>query len=176
MGKRYYWLKLKDDFFSSKRIKKLRRLAGGDTFTIIYLKIQLLAMKTDGVIKFTGLETDFVDELALDIDEEPENIRLTLAYLLNTGLAETSDNVSFFFPYAVENVGSETASAKRVRKYRERQALQCNDDVTQVKRLCNGEKEIESEIEIDTETEERKAIKENEAENALEILKARLNL
>ena len=54
--KRYYWLRLHDDFFDSKRIKKLRRMAGGDTYTIIYLKMQLLAMKTDGIIKWTGLE------------------------------------------------------------------------------------------------------------------------
>ena len=36
--KKYYWLKLKDDFFNSREIKKLRRIAGGDTYTIIYLK------------------------------------------------------------------------------------------------------------------------------------------
>ena len=28
---KYYWLKLNKDFFNSKRIKKLRKLAGGDT-------------------------------------------------------------------------------------------------------------------------------------------------
>ena len=49
-GKRYYWLKLHDDFFNSKRIKKMRRMAGGDTYTIIYLKLQLMAMKKDGVL------------------------------------------------------------------------------------------------------------------------------
>lgn len=120
MSKRYYWLRLKDDFFSSKRIKKLRKLAGGDTYTIIYLKLQLLAMKTDGIIKYTGLEEDFADELALDIDEEADNVRVTLSYLLSTGLAETSDNVSYFFPYAVENTGSEVASTKRSRECRAR--------------------------------------------------------
>lgn len=168
MSKRYYWLKLKDDFFSSKRIKKLRKLAGGDTYTIIYLKIQLLAMKTDGIIRFTGLEEDFIDELALDIDEESDNVRLTLSYLLNTGLAETSDNISFFFPYSVENVGSETASAKRVRDYRKRNALQCNKSVTERKRI-----EIEIEKEIDTEDRKGKQGKESEA---LELLKERLCL
>lgn len=30
MAKRYYWLKLKADWFSDKRIKKLRSIAGGD--------------------------------------------------------------------------------------------------------------------------------------------------
>ena len=152
-GKRYYWLKLKDDFFTSKRIKKLRNQAGGDTYTIIYLKMQLLAMKTDGVLTWTGLEENFAEELALDLDEKPDDVEVTLLYLLKVGLAETQDQQHFFFPYAVENTGSEQASAKRVRDYRKRQeTLQCNatplqsnDDVTRVKRLCNGEKEIEIE-------------------------------
>ena len=30
MAKRYYWLKLPEDFFRQKAIKKLRRIAGGD--------------------------------------------------------------------------------------------------------------------------------------------------
>ena len=117
-GKRFYWLKLKEDFFTSKRIKKLRKLAGGDTFTIIYLKLQLLAMKSDGVLRWTGLEQDFAAELALDIDEDVENIKVTMAYLLSCGLAESSDNVNFLFPYAVENVGSEGSSAQRMREAR----------------------------------------------------------
>ena len=67
-SEKYYWLKLKDDFFSSKRIKKLRKLAGGDTFLIIYLKMQLIAMKNDGIIRYTGLEKTFAEELALELD------------------------------------------------------------------------------------------------------------
>lgn len=151
-GKRYYWLKLKEDFFTSKRIKKLRNMAGGDTYLIIYLKLQLKAMKTDGIIKFDHLEDNIADELALDLDENPDDIRATLIYLTNCGLAETSDTEQFFFPYAIENVGSENSSAQRVREYRERQkALHCNTDETQVKRIGNGEKEIEIEIEQEQE-------------------------
>ena len=37
MDKRYYWLKLFDDFFDSLRMKTLRRLPRGDTYLIIYL-------------------------------------------------------------------------------------------------------------------------------------------
>jgi len=141
--KRYYWLKLQDGFFQSKRIKKLRKIAGGDTYTIIYLKMQLIAMKHDGILTFSGLEQNFAEELALDLDEEPDNVSVTVNYLISCGLMETSDDVEYFLPYAVENVGSEGASAKRVREYRERQEgakpLQSNADVTQVKRLSNGE-------------------------------------
>ena len=147
-GKRYYWLKLKEDFFKSKRIKKLRNMAGGDTYTIIYLKMQLLSLRTDGVIQWTGLEERFADELALDLDEKPDDVEVTLMYLLKTGLIETADNISFVLPWVLENTGSETASTQRVRDFRQRQKmLQSNTDETQVKRLCNGEKEIEKEIE-----------------------------
>lgn len=157
-GKRYYWLKLHDDFFDSKRIKKLRKMAGGDTYTIIYLKMQLLAMKTDGILKWTGLEPNISDELALDLDESPEDVNVTLSYLLACGLAETSDDINFFFPFAVSNTGSEGASAKRVRDHRYRvKALQCNNEVTQVKQMCNGEKE--KEIEIETRDRDREKSK-----------------
>lgn len=144
-GKRYYWLKLQDGFFSSKRIKKLRKMAGGDTFTIIYLKMQLLAMKTDGYLRWSGLEDDFASELALDLDEDPDNVKLTLAYLINCGLVETSDNITFFLPWAVENTGSETSAAKRMRDMRER------NNVTPLLRDSYGEKEIEKEKEIEIE-------------------------
>lgn len=150
-GKRYYWLKLYDDFFSSVRIKKLRKIAGGDTYLAIYLKMQLLAMKNDGILKWSGIEDDFASELALDLDEEPENVKVTMSYLLSCGLAETNDSISYFFPFAVSNVGSEGSSAKRVREYRERlKALPCNNDVTQVKQIGNGEiRDKRQEIEIE---------------------------
>lgn len=147
-GKRYYWLKLQEDFFSSKRIKKLRRLAGGDTYTIIYLKMQLLAMRNDGILTYSGLEEDFASELALDLDEEPDNVDITIRYLLSCGLMETSDNREYFIPYVVANTGSEGSSAKRMRDYRERQASLCNKSVTQPLQICDGEKEKELEIDI----------------------------
>ena len=144
-GKRYFWLKLKEDFFSSKRIKKLRNMAGGDTYLIIYLKLQLKAMKQDGIIRFDHLEQNIADELALDLDENPDDVAATLIYLTSCGLAESSDNEQFYFPYAVENVGSESSAAERMRKMRER------NNVTPLLRDSYGE--IEKEIEIDTDTE-----------------------
>lgn len=152
-GKRYYWLKLKEDFFKSKRIKKLRNMAGGDTYTIIYLKMQLLSLRTEGVLQWTGLEDNFADELALDLDEKSEDVEVTLMYLLKTGLAETIDNVSFVLPWVLESTGSENASAQRVREFRERQKLlQCNTNVTEEKRECN----VEIELDIENRDREKK--------------------
>ena len=148
---RYYWLRLQEDFFKSLRIKKLRRLAGGDTFTIIYLKMQLMTLKSDGVLTYKGVEPTFAEELALDMDESADNVDITIRYLLSCGLLETSDDKEFFLPYAVENTGKEGSSAKRVREYRERKALQCNTDVTDAALHRYGEKEIEIEKEIEKE-------------------------
>lgn len=154
--KRYYWLRLYDDFFGSFRIKKLRKMAGGDTYVIIYLKMQLKAMKTDGVLQYRGLGTDFVDELSIDIDEEPDDVRVTLMYLISCGLAETNDQKTFFFPYSVANTGSEGASAQRMREAR---AKAKELPVNNVRTLCAhryGEKEIDTrDIDIDRDREEK---------------------
>ena len=79
--KKYFWLKLKDDFFRQKEIKKLRKIAGGDTYTIIYLKMQLLSLKLGGKLIYEGVEDTFADELALELDEDEDNVQLTLYYL-----------------------------------------------------------------------------------------------
>ena len=140
--KKFYWLKLKSDFFTSKRIKKLRRMAGGDTYTIIYLKMQLAAIKTDGVLQWTGVEDDFASELALDLDERTEDVQMTLAFLMANGLIETSDGESYFLPWVVENTGSETDAAERMRRMRER------NNVTPLLQGCYTEKEKEKKKEL----------------------------
>lgn len=153
--KRYYWLKLQNDFFSRKEIKRLRRIAGGDTLTIIYLKMLCRSLKDNGKLYYDGLDNDFVSELAMDIDEDTENVQITVNYLIKTGLLEQIDEVEYTLKDAESNTGTETAVAARVRKHRERRkALQCNTDVTAVKQLGNVEKEIEKEIEKDKEIEE----------------------
>lgn len=152
--KRYFWLKLHKDFFQRKEIKRLRKIAGGDTYTIIYLKMLLRSIMSDGKLYFDGLEDDFASELALDLDEKEENVQITIQYLLKSGLLEMCSDEEYYLPDTKDSTGCETAVASRVRKHRERKkALQCNADVTQVKQLCNGEIEIELEIEKKIEKE-----------------------
>ena len=159
MGKRYYWLKLREDFFRSKEIKKLRQRERGDTCTVIYQKMQLLAMKTEGVLRWSGLEERFAAELALDLDEGEDAVAETLRFLLETGLAEMPDEATLVLPSVLENTGSETAATQRSRECRARQkALQCSTDATQAQHLCSAEKEKE--------TEKEKKREETEGERA----------
>ena len=154
--KRYFWLKLHKDFFQRKEIKRLRKIAGGDTYTIIYLKMLLRSIMSEGKLYFDGLEDDFAAEVALDLDESEENVQITITYLLNSGLLEMRSDDEYYLPDTKNSTGCETAVAARVRRHREKQkALQCNADVTQVKHLCNGEIEKELDKEKDIEIEHR---------------------
>ena len=147
MGKRYWWLKLQEDFFRQVEIKKLRKIAGGDTYTVIYLKMMLLSLKNEGHIAYDCPESEFIENLALDIDEDEENVSVTVAFLLKHSLlveSEVESDVSL--PKAAEAIGSETAVAERVRKHREKiKALQCNTAVTDMKQLGNVDIDIDIE-------------------------------
>lgn len=120
MSKRYFWLKLRDDFFRSKEIKKLRRIAGGDTYTVIYLKMMLLSLSDGGKLYFDGVEDTFWEELALEIDEDETNVQVTVSFLLNVGLMEMVDEDTAFLTAIPEMVGSETDKAALMRKKRHR--------------------------------------------------------
>ena len=156
-NRRYYWLKLKEDFFTDKRIKRLRKISGGDTYTIIYLKLLLLSLKDSGKLYYDGVETDFIKELALTIDETEDDVMVTVNYIVAQGLMEIiTENDEYFLTEIPSLIGSETASTRRSRKSRGQKALQCNTGATPCNFLqqnCNGDIEIEKEIDIEIEKE-----------------------
>lgn len=155
MAKKYYFLKLNDDFFASKEIKRLRKLAGGDTYVIIYLKMQLLSLKNEGKLFYEGFDDSFCDELAMDLDEEPDNVSVTINFLIKHGLLQEITDEEYLLPGVINNISSEGSSAARVRKYREnKKALQCNNDVTlqsntNVTGVTNCNKKCNVDIDID---------------------------
>lgn len=145
MGKRYYWLKLPDDFFRQKPIKKLRRIAGGDTYTIIYLKMLLISLKNEGKLFFDGVEENFTEEIALELDEEEENVKVTVQFLMAQGLLQLIDESEYELTECSRMVGSESASAERMRRLRDKKVSQCDIGVTQQLHLSDVEKEKEIE-------------------------------
>ena len=147
---RYFWIQLTQDFFKSKEMKLLRKIAGGDTHTIIYLKMMLISLEDGGRIYYDGLADNLAEELSLVIDENIEDIKITLIFLESKGLLTKKSDRDYFLEQVPEMVGSETASARRVRKFRENKlALQCNNDVTKRNGDIDIEKDIDTEIDID---------------------------
>lgn len=168
-NKRYYWIQLAQDFFKSKEMKLLRKIAGGDTHTIIYLKMMLISLEDGGHIYYDGLADNLAEEIALVIDENVEDIKITLIFLESKGLLTRNSDRDYFLEQVPEMVGSETASARRVRKFRENQiALQCNNDVTK----RNGDIDIDTDI--DTEIEIEKDVDENPVSLIVEEYQSRI--
>lgn len=169
---KYYWLKLKEDFFDDKVIKYLRRLPEGPTLVIIYLKMQLKSLKTEGFLRYDGILPTCEEELALVLDESPMLVSGAINALEKMGVVERWENDVLYMKAMQELIGTESESAARVRKHREMQKLKenrtkmlqsnglpllCNAVVTG----CNTEIEIrdrekreEIEIEIDGEIDQ----------------------
>lgn len=120
MEKKLYWFKFKDDFFDNVKIKKLRKIAGGDTYTIIYLKLQLLSLKNSGYLFYEGIEDSFSKELALKIDEDDDDVEITINFLLKHEMLLETEDDKYILPETIRCIGSESLSSERVRKYREK--------------------------------------------------------
>ena len=167
-SKRFYWLKLQEHFFQDKAVKKLRRMPNGDTCVMIYLKMLLLSLSSSGELYFDGLEPDFHTELALTLDEDEELVRDTLEFLMRVHRLEQKSETVYYLPEVGAVTGSESASAERMRKARQKpadakpqepvqapaeacdtEAAHCDTPAAH----CDVEKEIEKELEIEKETE-----------------------
>lgn len=133
MAKKYYWIRLKTDFFKSLAMKKLRRIAGGDTYTIIYLKLLLLSADTEGVLYYEGIENSFAEEIASLLDEDEENVKITLQFITSVGLLEQKSADEYLLTEVPFIVGSETDKAQLMRNKRARDKqnlLESSNNVT----------------------------------------------
>lgn len=161
--KRYYWLKLEENYFDLKVQKALRKLPSGADMLICYLKMQLKYINKGGLIEYQEICNSIIEEIALDIDEEIDLVKMTITLLLKWKVIE-EENCNLYLSEMQDRIGSKTDVALRVAKHREKQKmLQCNNDVTK----CNSIKEIDIDIDID----KKKNIKEKkyygEFENVL---------
>ena len=160
-SKKYYWLKLPKDFFEDRAIKKLRSIAGGDTYTIIYLKMLLRTLEDDGKFVYEGIEDSIVEEIALDIDEKEEDVSVAISYLIKKGLMICTENEAELTRMH-EMIGSETDKAKLMRKIRSlknesNKVTENSNNVTNLlpdvtKCYTDIEKEIDKELDTNTDT------------------------
>jgi len=165
--KKYFWLKLPTDFFKDRCMKKLKRMAAGPTYLVIYQKMLLLSLENEGNIYFEGIEDSFEDEMSLELDENVEDIQMTLLFLVKYDLIEKKSENHYFMTQVPEMIGSETDSARRKRKSRNKlvtlsqQNETSSQDVTNCPAIKEKEKEKEKEKKnIDQKSEQSKKPKE----------------
>ena len=131
MAKKYYWLQLKSTFFSNRIAKKLLKAERGKIYALIYLKMLLFSVEKEGHLFFEGVERTFAEEIALVLDEEPEDVKATMETLENAGAMEQVAADEWFLTEMPEMLGSEWDSARRMRDHRAKKASHCDADVTQ---------------------------------------------
>ncbi|MBM6823521.1 phage replisome organizer N-terminal domain-containing protein [Veillonella magna] len=120
--KRFYWLKLKDDFFNpveNPEIARIMALPGGAECLVAYLKLMLASVKNRGKIFLKQLEDTPEDELALMTSERKDIIRMLLSFCFKANIIEagTEKGHSFYLLKQVAGMlDSETEDAARKRK------------------------------------------------------------
>ncbi len=174
---RYFWLKLEKNFFGDPKIKKLRKLPGGDTLAIIYLELMLLSIENDGILIYEGLENTFEAELSLTIDEDEKSILIVLNFLQQYNLLiEIQDRKNFCLTQNNWSIGSETQSARYKRNAKNNEIgnfppnfHQISEKIGNVKKKEKKQKKKEEELEKELE-------KELESDNSTTTAQAREEL
>ena len=133
-NKRFYWIKLRENFFQQETIDWLMEQENGSAYIVLYLKMCLLTANTSGeLIRTIGDMTipyepkKISQKTGFDID----TVNVALSLFKHLGLIEETQGGIPVMPEVKNMVGSESESAARVRKYRKKKkALQSNGDVT----------------------------------------------
>ena len=167
----YYWLKLHKDFFERKEVKLLRMTEKGELSVIIYEKMLLNALETDGVIYFEHLTETFEEELALALNEDVESVRTVIQFLTKKNLLTSVDD-GFYIETFSEMVGKESTSTERVRKYRQRKKEETEKMLHETNETlhvtnCNTEKSRERE-EKSREEKDKEKDKEIDIDNRVD--------
>lgn len=126
--RRFYWLKLKNTYFNQISQKKMKRQEHGTEMQVIYLRMMLLSINSEGCIYYQGVYDTLAEELAEEFDEPVELIEKTLNYLIDNHMITVDDADSYYLPEAVDCIGSETAAAERMRRNRARQNAEADQE------------------------------------------------
>lgn len=152
--KKYYWLKLKRDFFKRHDIRIIEEMPNGKDYILFYLKLLLESVDHEGELRFSDTIPYNEQMLAVITNTNIDIVRSAMRVFSDLKMVELFDDQTIYMCEVQKLVGSESTAAERVRKHREkRKMLQCNTDETK----CN------TEIEIYKEKEPKKEKKGEEA-------------
>ena len=138
--KRYYWLKLKENFFEEDTIEWLEEQPNGKEYCLIYLKLCLKSLKTDGVlVRNVGsmLIPYDAETLARVTNSTVDTVKVAMDLFKKIGLIQLLDTGEIYINQLNELVGSETEAAKQKRLQRakvdnvHKMSTKCPENVAQ---------------------------------------------
>ena len=155
--KKYYWIKLKEDFFEEDVISWIEEQEKGVYYSNFYLKLCLKAMNSEGrLIRKVGemLIPYDVKTLSKITGVDQDTVIVAMELLKRTGLIEILENGEIYLTQLKNMIGSESKWAEKKRLQRAKG--QSEDNVPLLPGQCPTEKEKEKEKEKDKDKDKDK--------------------
>lgn len=156
-NKKYYYMRLKENFFDSDEMIILENMDNGDgiIYSNILLKLYLRSLKYEGRLMFNE-RIPFNPQMLSTIVRHPVGVvEKALKAFVDLGLVEVMDNGAIYMLDIQNFIGKTTTEADRIKAYRSKinkeKGLVSNDTQKLVQMYDKSTPELELEIEIEKE-------------------------
>lgn len=157
---KYYYMKLKDNFFETDEMIILESMQDGYIYSNILLKLYLRSLKNKGKLMFNDKIPYNSQMLAKVTRHSVGDIEKAMQVFQELGLVEILDSGAIYMNDIQLYIGKSSTEADRIRQYRQRIDIEKNklpESTNDVQMYNNStpeiEKEIEKEIDIESERE-----------------------
>ena len=158
--KKFYWLKLKRDFFKRHDIRIVEEMPNGKDYILFYLKMLLESLDHDGALRFSETIPYNEQMLAVITNTNIDIVRAAMEVFKQLNMIDILDDSTIYMNEVDKLIGSETAAAERKRRQRAAEnatkpaLLSSNCDiVTPMSQISHIE--IEKDIEIEKEKQKK---------------------
>ena len=118
--KKYYYLKIKEDFFESEDIKVLQSLDDGYLFSDILMKLYLKSLKNDGKLMFKDHIPYNAKMISTVTGHSVAVVEKALKLFVEIGLIDILDNGAIYMLDIQNFIGKSSSEGDRKREYRRR--------------------------------------------------------
>ena len=124
-NKRYYWLKLKRDFFKRHDIRIIESMPNGKDYILFYLKLLCESVDHEGNLRFSDQIPYSEDMLATITNTNVDVVRSAIKIFTELGMMDIFDDGTYFMHEVEKLIGSESywAEKKRLQREQERPLL-----------------------------------------------------
>ena len=144
--KKYYWLKLKRDFFKRHDIRIIEAMPNGKDYVLFYLKLLLESVDHEGTLRFSDTIPYNEQMLSVVTNTNIDIVRSAMKLFIELKMMDIFDDQTIYMSEVEKYIGSETEWAKKKRLQRAKE-----DNVPQLSPKCPTEIEKETEKEKETE-------------------------
>ena len=155
-NKKYYYLRLKDNFFDSDELKILESMKDGYLYSNILLKLYLRSLKNDGKLVVNDRIPYNAEMLASVTGHQIGTVKQALSIFKDLGLIDVLENGAIYMLDIQNFIGKGSSEADRKREYRQRIETDRTNVQTNLRQISEKsppeiERELEKDIEIEKE-------------------------